>query len=106
MNSTLLKQLMKTGSLVMIFCFSLSFFFGVIADASAPAAQEYSSSLTSLLTPSDPENHNLKFRNFESNSFYFGSSPNSVNVTEKVYVRSYHRKDGTYVRGHYRRDPR
>lgn len=34
------------------------------------------------------------------------SATSTINLEAKVYVKHYHRRDGTPVRNHYRRDPR
>jgi hypothetical protein len=104
MNSTIWKQLVKTGSFVMIFCFSLSFFFGEIAEASDTSTHKYMSQVADQLSTGDAGNYNVGFGINGANSIYSDTSSNVVNA--KVHVRSYHRKDGTYVRSHYRRNPR
>jgi hypothetical protein len=107
MNSEVWKKMVRNGSLLMVFCFSLSLFFGVMAQAYIPSSQ--TNAFPSNFHPKniDTEKFSIGFGTDRTdNSIMPDSSSNIVDVTARVYVRAYHRKDGTYVRSHYRRDPR
>ncbi|MDO9035769.1 MAG: hypothetical protein Q7U51_11255 [Methanoregula sp.] len=105
MNSNVWKRIMKNGSLFMVFCFSFSIFFGVTVQASSPVDQSHAFiSQPSLI---DSNNFAVGFGiEGKYNSLLPYSSADPVDVSAKVYVRHYHRKDGTPVKSHYRRDPR
>lgn len=95
------KKVVKSGTYFIVVCFSLSLFFGVMAQAYT------SSSQISVSNNIDSGNFVIGFGDkATSNSIMPYSTSDTVEISAKVYVRSYHRKDGTYVRSHYRRDPR
>lgn len=91
----------------MVFCFSLSLILGVLAQATTPSTQ-------TILFPSNPHPNNIDtgtysigFWNERADySIMPNSQSNTVDVSARVYVKHYHRRDGTPVRSHYRRDPR
>jgi len=50
---------------------------------------------------------NLRFQpKVAENGSYYGETSVNTGRPKTVHVRGYHRKDGTYVRGHYRSKPR
>lgn len=107
MKSDLWKRIVKNGSLFMVFCFSLTFFYGVTAQASTLSSQTNSFLSNDPSNNIDPGNFAIGFGNDGThNSILPYSSSERVDVTARVYVRAYHRKDGTYVHSYYRRDPR
>ena len=54
---------------------------------------------------SQPSYHSQPPRVAENGSYY-GQISNSTGRPKNIHVRGYYRKDGTYVRGHYRSAPR
>jgi hypothetical protein len=107
MNSEIRKKMIRTGSLFMVFCFSLSVIFGVLVQATTPSTQ-------TVLIRSNPHPNNIDTGTFSigfgderaEKSIIPDSQSNTVDVSARVYVKHYHRRDGTPVRSHYRRDPR
>jgi hypothetical protein len=107
MNSEVRNKMVRNGSLFIAFCFSLSLIFGVMAQASTPLSQANAFPSNSHSNNIDTGKLVIGFGNDRSdNSIIPYSISNTVDISARVYVRSYHRKDGTYVRSHYRRDPR
>jgi len=106
MNLCAWQRIVKNGSLMLIICFSVSFFFGVIAEASTLSVQADTTLAGHQFNTVDSKNYIVGFGNDGTNFIHPDSSSKNVDVTARVHVRAYHRKDGTYVRSHYRRNPR
>jgi hypothetical protein len=107
MKSDLWKRIVKNGSLFMVFCFSLTFFYGVTAQASTLSSQTNVLLSDTYSNNKDSGNFAIGFGNDGIHNYIMPySSSDTVDISARVYVRAYHRKDGTYVRSHYRRDPR
>jgi hypothetical protein len=75
-----------------------------IAQISPPVASEISPSRTNLSAPSQLISPMPAYGIAENGSYY--GQPNQYGIPKTVRVSSYFRKDGTYVRGHYRSSPR
>lgn len=108
MNPSARIKLVRMGSLLTIYCVTLSLVFGILAQASIPSSSQ------TILSLSNSHSNNIEYGNIAigfgnekvGNSFMLDSQSNSVDISARVYVKHYHRRDGTPVRSHYRRDPR
>ena len=107
MNSEIGKKMMRNGALFLVFCFSLSLFFGVLAQAMIPLSQTILFPLNHHSNNVDTGTFTIGFENEKAdNSIMLDSQSYTVDISARVYVKHYHRRDGTPVRSHYRRDPR
>lgn len=113
MNLCVGKRIVKNGSLVLIICFSFSFFYGVVAAASVPSGQISERLEYPHFASTVSGNSALGFDNIGSNPIIFNSLSNSniISATSKkstsseknCYVHGYTTKKGTHVNGYYRR---
>jgi hypothetical protein len=107
MRSIFVKNMMRSRSLFIIFFFSMSLLFGVLAQATTPSSQTVSLLSNSYPGHTDPGIFTIGSVNEKNgNSIMLDSQSNTAEISAKVYVKHYHRRDGTPVRSHYRRDPR
>jgi hypothetical protein len=107
MKPEIWKKIIKTGSLITVFCFSLSFIFGVLVQASIPQSPMNVFSSNPNSNNIDTGNSVIEFGKEKVDNFIMpDSQSNYVDISAKVYVKHYHRRDGTPVKSHYRRDPR
>lgn len=108
MNASIWIKIVRKGSLLMVFCVSLSLVFGLLVQASIPSSsQAFLLSSNSHSNKIESGNSAIGFGNEEvGNSLILDSQSNAIDISAKVYVKHYHRRDGTPVRSHYRRDPR
>jgi hypothetical protein len=113
MNLSVGQRIVKTGSLMLIICFSFSFFYGVVAAASVPSGQISERNAYPHFTSTVSGNSALGFDTLGSNPIIFNSvsNANSISATSKkstsseknCYVNGYTTKKGTHVKGYYRR---
>jgi hypothetical protein len=107
MNTTAWIKMVRKGSFLMVFCLALSLVFGILAQSSSPSSQTFLSSSNSHSNNIDTENLASGFGNEKvGNSIMLDSQSNAGDISARVYVKHYHRRDGTPVKSHYRRDPR
>jgi len=113
MNICVWQRIMKTGSLMLIICFSFSFFYGVAVADTVPTDLINERFEHSHFTSTVSGNSALEFDTPGSNSVVFNSvsDSNSISATSKksssseknCYVHGYTTKKGTHVNGYYRR---
>jgi hypothetical protein len=113
MNLRVGQRIVKTGSLMLIICFSFSFFYGVVAAASVPLGQISGHNAYPHFTSTVPGNsaggfdtqgsNQINFNSVSNANSFSASSKKSTSSEKNCYVHGYTTKKGTHVKGYYRR---
>ena len=86
---------------------------GVFPDKRRPSKPEPDNFLQNQINYKSPSNYQIQHKqptysspHIAENGSYYGQISENTGRPKTVYVRGYYRKDGTYVRSHYRSPPR